>query len=135
MNDMTKTYFALLGAVVLTLGGMHVLILQPAERRAEQRFERMEARLDRVDERFDRVDERFDKVDERFRDLDKRFDGLERTMDERFREVDKRFDDLEKSVDERVDKLETDLAVTTQRLDWEQQRKQERERPSKAGFT
>ena len=120
MSDMTKTYFALLGAVILTLGGMQVLILQPAERRAEQRSERIEARLDRVDERFD-------KVDERFREVDGRFDALERTMDERFREVDKRFDDLEKSVDERVDKLETGMAVTMQRLDWEQQRNQERE--------
>lgn len=127
MSDMTKTYLGLLGAVILTLGGMQVLILQPAERRAEQRFDRMEVRLDRVDERFDRVDERFDKVDERFRDVDQRFDGLERTMDERFREVDGRFDGLEKDLDERVDKLETDLAVTTQRLDWEQQRNQEGE--------
>ena len=59
MQDTTKTYLAMLGAVVLTLGGMHLLISQPAERRAEQRFERVEARLDKMDERFDVVSPSF----------------------------------------------------------------------------
>ena len=107
MEDTTNTHLALLGAVVLTLRGMHVLISQPAERRAEQRFERIEARLDKMDVRFDRIDERFDRVDERFREVDKRFDVLER------------------SIDERVDRLETNLAITTGRLDWEQEQKQQ----------
>ena len=125
MEDTTNTWPAMLGAVVLTLGGMHVLISQPAERRAEQRFEGMEARLGKMDERFDRAAERFDRIDGRFREVDKRFDALERSIDERFREVDQRFDSLEKTPDERVDRLETDLAITTGRLDWEQEQKQQ----------
>jgi len=57
--------------------------------------------------------------------MDKRFDALERSIDARFREVDQRFDGLEKTLDERVDKLETDLTITTGRLDWEQEQKQQ----------
>ena len=104
MQDLAKNFLSTLLAVVTTLAAMHVFVTGPAERRNDQRLGRIEQRLDKIDDRFN---------------------TFERDMDARFREVDKRFDSLETTLDERVDKLETDLAITTRRLDWEQEQKQQ----------
>jgi len=78
MQDYVKQHLPTLVIVATLLGAMQGIFGAPAERRAEQRFERMEARLDRIEIQFEI---RFDKVDERFREVDRRFDGLERTIE------------------------------------------------------
>ena len=76
----------------------------PAERRAEQRSQRIETKLDNIDGRFDaferHVDKRFDalkrKLDGRFRGIDGRLVTFEQDLDEGFRRVRERIDSLER---------------------------------------
>ena len=123
MQDFLKQQFPTFLIVAGLLLAMQVILVAPAERRVERRFERIEARLIKLGERFGGIEARFDaferRVEERFGEFHKRFDAFERRVDERF-------DVLDKMLGERLDKLEADLAVTKGRFDqeWQPQREE-----------
>ena len=104
MQEQAKNFLSNLLAVALIMAAVHAMITVPANQRSDQRLSRIEQRLDRVDDRID---------------------SLGRNMEARFRDVDRRFDGLEKTLDERVDRIESDLEITSKRLDWEQERQED----------
>ena len=109
MKKFIDLYLPDLVLVVGVLVGMQVLFAGPAERRAQERF-------DRVMERFDGLDERFDGVDARFDRLDASFDRLDARFDEGFDSIDRRFDRFEETMNAGFDRLEGTMNVGFDRM-------------------
>lgn len=115
MNDLIKLYLPNLVMVVGVLVGMQVLFTGPAERRAQERFNRLMQSFDRLDARFDRLDARFDEGFDRI-------DRLEGTMNTGFDRIFERFDRLERRLRRQIDGRETDPGITRGPVDSEQER-------------